>query len=369
MAPPIVSVIMRAHNAGRYISSAIDSIVQQTFGDWELVVVDDGSTDLTPNILNAYAKDGLQSRLRVVRQERRGAVAALNVAARHSRGRYLAWMDADDIALPRRLEQQVAYLEKFKHVAVLGGALSVIDHEHRILLSVGYPTGDENIRHKLLSSNQIAASAAMIRKAVFDNVGGGRGAFAPSEDYDLWLRIADRFAFGNLAEPVLLYRVHPAQESTLREEQQVIASVAAQVSAIVRRHTGVDPFFAHSQLDLGSLISIDTTHGLVTRDEIYTRLADTASGRAAFLTLIGHTQAASRVMSWVDRTCAAATRLPAPTRAKMRMARALLCKREGHMWPSAQNLALSLIDHPGYVLQSALYNARSVVAAAISANP
>src|SRR5690606_37354988 len=118
---PLVSVAMPVYNSERYVAEAIESVLNQSFGDFELLIIDDGSTDETPHILKRYEQ--ADDRVRVVWQEHRGIPYTRNRAWESAQGTYLAWADSDDLCLPQRLEKQVAFLERHKDIAVCGGAI------------------------------------------------------------------------------------------------------------------------------------------------------------------------------------------------------------------------------------------------------
>lgn len=234
---PRASVVMPVFDAETYLREAVESVLGQTLAELELIAVDDGSTDRSPGILEEYARaDG---RVRVLRQEHAGLAAALNLGCRAAEGPYVARMDADDVALPDRLEWQARFLDEHPEVAVVGGAFVFLNARGERLSTVAYPTVSGKIKRELERANCLAHPTVMFRKVAFDEVGGYR--LANGEDYDLWLRIGERHELANLPEPVLLYRHHAEQFSVSAIEEQAAAALAVRAAARARRATGHDP--------------------------------------------------------------------------------------------------------------------------------
>jgi glycosyltransferase involved in cell wall biosynthesis len=202
---PLVSVVMPAFNVETYIVEAIDSILAQTYRHWEIIVVNDGSTDSTAALAERYASR--DARIRVHHQNNGGIAKARNVGWRLARGGYIAWMDADDVALPRRLELQVEFLKRNSDVGVLGGAYEEIDSKGRKTGRGFWPVRDDyQIKEALSRYCSLADPTIMLRQELLENIGGYRDAFPVALDYDLWLRLADITNFANLREVVVFYR-------------------------------------------------------------------------------------------------------------------------------------------------------------------
>jgi glycosyltransferase involved in cell wall biosynthesis len=240
-----VSVVMPVFNAAEYLEAALESVLVQTLGDLELIVVDDGSTDASPEILErATAGD---ARVRVVRnQGNSGIVVALNNGWRLARSRYVARMDADDVALPDRLERQVDFLDAHPEVAAVGGAVTILDARGLKGATVTYPGSSAAIRRALPRYNCFAHPAVTIRRAALEAVGGYR--YDHVEDYDLWLRLDERFDLANLQEVVLLYRQHIRQISFRAVEEQARRTLAVRAAARIRRATGRDPLDSAAEI-------------------------------------------------------------------------------------------------------------------------
>ena len=229
-----VSVLLPVYNGARYLSAAVDSILAQTFADFELLILDDGSTDETPAILARYAhQDG---RVSVISRANKGLVTSLNELLSHARGRYVARMDADDIALPERFALQVQFLDTHADVVCVGGSVEFIDDRGRLLVTIVYPHSDNEIQDRLLGgTTAICHPAAMMRRESLVAVGGYDEAFALAEDLDLWLRLGEIGKLANVDNVVLRYRFHSASVSERASAEQLTIARAACERAWQRR--------------------------------------------------------------------------------------------------------------------------------------
>jgi len=205
---PTVSVLMPVYNADRYLVQAVESILTQTFTDFEFIILDDGSTDTSLKILQTYAaKD---DRIRLISRENRGLVASLNEMIDLAKGKYLARMDADDIALCDRFTTQVALLDQEPDVVCVGGAYDMIDEEGEYILHVSPPQDDDGIQQQLLSCiTAIQHPCAMIRHQSVLAVNKYDSNAYLAEDLDLWLRLGEIGRLANIEAIVLKYRFHP----------------------------------------------------------------------------------------------------------------------------------------------------------------
>jgi glycosyltransferase involved in cell wall biosynthesis len=235
---PRVSVVMAVRNGLPYLEQAVDSILAQTFTDFEFVIIDDGSTDATPEVLERYRRT--DPRVRVYRQENMGLTASLNRGRARARGEYLARMDSDDIAFRERLERQVEFLDRHPQVALVGSSVMRIDELGREIKWSACPTSHAEIIRALTEYNCFTHPSVMLRNDVLAAVGGYREAYRQGQDYDLWLRLAEGHELANLAEPLLYYRVYAGQVSFRDLEQQIISVVGARAAARVRQLTGSD---------------------------------------------------------------------------------------------------------------------------------
>lgn len=217
MTLPRVSVVMTTYNAARHLQQALDSLAAQSLQDFEVVVVDDSSTDDTPRILSDFmARDG---RFRVVVADRIGRGASLNLAIETARAPLIANLDADDVALPHRLEHQVRFFESDTGLVLLGSTDAVlIDDDGHDLGTVVLPSSDSYLRSQLKRTCQFFHSSTMYRRDAWRAAGRFNERMRCYEDYDLWVRIAPLGRIRNLTEPLSLKRHHDRQTFHARHE-------------------------------------------------------------------------------------------------------------------------------------------------------
>jgi GT2 family glycosyltransferase len=261
-ASPAVSVVMAVYNGERFLHEAVESILRQTFADFELIVVDDGSTDGTARILAAIVS--ADPRVRVHRQSNQGPAAARNRGIDLARAPFIAFIDADDVALPARLEYQTKFLIEHQTVALVGGAVTYVDERGRGFADHQLPLSDAEIRKTLATANPFMHSAVMMRKGDFDRVGGYRPIFRLAEDLDLWLRISDRYELANVPEIIVRYRMHAKQGTARNLETQTLEAVAARISARARKASRLDPLDGVKHIDYETLLTIGATNTEIT---------------------------------------------------------------------------------------------------------
>jgi len=239
---PTISVLMPVYNGGRFLEAALDSVLAQTFTDFELIAIDDGSRDGSSEVLARFA--ARDPRVRVFTQENRGIVASLNRALALGRAPLVARMDADDVARPDRFAKQVACLREHADIAVLSGAMELIDANGAPLRVDTFPTSPEAVARELLERCCVSHPAVMARTEVLRSVGGYRRAAQHAEDYDLWLRIAEIGRIANLPDVLLAYRMHPVKASTQHLVAVELAALAVRGAARLRRSGKPDPLAA-----------------------------------------------------------------------------------------------------------------------------
>lgn len=202
MTTPRISVIMGAYNAQEYIAQAIESILNQTYTDYEFIIINDGSTDDTPNIICRYAKSDPRI-IFIDNKENQGLIAVLNQGLDMARGEFIARMDADDISLPQRFEKQVAYLDANPDVGVLGTLI----HGFGLLDAPGVQIPVVTV-FDLLKQNYIAHPSVMLRKALLDKYNlRYNPEYIHCEDMELWSHLIFKTKFHNIMQVLLMYRV------------------------------------------------------------------------------------------------------------------------------------------------------------------
>ena len=204
---PAVSVLMSVFNAERHLPEAVESILGQSWTDFEFLIIDDGSTDQSLSILKKYASQ--DSRIRLSGRENRGIPKTVNELLAMARGQYIARMDADDIATANRLSIQVRYLQDHPAVVCVGGYFDLIDEAGRYLTTLRPPVRDDEIQSLLLKGHAaIQNSTAMMRRDALDRCGDYDERFPVAEDFDLWLRLGEAGELANLDATLVRYRLH-----------------------------------------------------------------------------------------------------------------------------------------------------------------
>ena len=226
MNKPKVSIIMPVYNAEKYLREAIESSLNQTFTDFEFIIIYDPSFDNSLNIINSYG----DARIRIIENKKRtGLVKSLNKALRYAHGEYIARQDADDISLPNRLKLQLDFLEKHPDVALLGTGIYVIDENgDKIEKRIMHP----NPKKSLLKGNRFIHGSVMFRKSAIDELGAYNELFKNSEDYELWLRLSQKYDVNNLILPLYKLRSHGSSISSSKIEEQQMYAVLARKLAI-----------------------------------------------------------------------------------------------------------------------------------------
>jgi hypothetical protein len=224
---PTVSVVLSVRNGGSDLPVALDTILKQSFADFELIAINNGSTDGTREFLDSLT----DPRVRVFHQEDRGLAAALNRGISLARGRYIARQDHDDLAGPSRIEKQVAFLDANPEYALVGTRAEIWIGDQPSGRYHDHPTADDILRFDLLFDNPFVHSSVMMRKTALDRVGvyTTDPARQPPEDYELWSRIARHYRVANLPERLTVYREVPSSMS--REGHQPFVKKLITISA------------------------------------------------------------------------------------------------------------------------------------------
>jgi GT2 family glycosyltransferase len=240
MALPRVSVVLPVWNGARFLATAIESVLAQTFESLELIIVDDGSDDATREIAMDFARRDTRVTVLLL-DSHRGIARALNTGIAVARGHYVARMDADDVAVPTRLETQLAYLDAHPECVAVGSAVEVIDEDGNQIGTASFPERHADIAHALLAGRgaSLAHPAVVMRKDAIHAAGGYHGESFPSEDLDLWLRLSEVGALANVGQTLLRYRRHRNAVSVRERGRQ--ATTTERIIAAARRRKGLPP--------------------------------------------------------------------------------------------------------------------------------
>ena len=247
---PAISVILPVYNAEAYVREAVESILNQTFTDFELIIINDGSTDGSGVILRELA--ARDARIVLVERPNEGAASARNKALEMARADLIALTDADDVSMPERFALQHARMVQEPELAVLGSFMRNMDKEGNIIGLDEYLLTPKEVALHVDPSCLVAHATVMMRREAVLKAGGYRKAFSSySEDYDLWLRMIDLgYAFANLPQPLYNRRWHGANVSVTHRETQIRNVILARLAHRVRKAGLPDPFERVETIDV-----------------------------------------------------------------------------------------------------------------------
>lgn len=223
---PLVSIIIPAYNASRYIREALESALRQTQKNVEIIVVDDGSTDNTIEYIQSYG-----DRVRLIEQSNKGAASARNLGAKEARGLWLAFLDADDVWAPEKLERQIS--------GIGGRNWSYTDMEFIGGVNDGLRDSQFTKKHEaqvlkeLVQGNFISTSTVLIKRETFEESGGFDESLRSIQDWELWTRVAERNPIVYVDEPLARYRIHPS--STSRKTRKTLPNHLKVIDIIFSR--------------------------------------------------------------------------------------------------------------------------------------
>lgn len=239
---PAVSVIIPTFNRAELVGDAIDSVLRQSFSDFELIVIDDGSTDRTAEVVGSFS----DARLVFVRQENKGRSFARNRALRMARGKYIAFLDSDDIYLKEKLQMQVEFMEAHPLVGMIYTSAYCVDDRGAFLDKQHYFASAEGNIYKDIAFFRpvtITLPTVMVRREVFDAVGGFDEAMDRFEDTDLWRRIAKSHQVGVIKESTCVLRTHGENALQSQNPGKIAGSIDYYVAKIFREDADIDPSF------------------------------------------------------------------------------------------------------------------------------
>jgi len=226
-ASPLIAAVMPAYNAAAFLEEAVRSIMAQTFREWELIIVDDCSTDATQEIAARLAAE--DSRITVIRNDvnrRSGGSRNAGIKRISPSVRYVATMDADDRCRPERFRRQFEFMEKHPECFVCGSSIAIIDERGEILAERSYPVGSEHILKHFCAGNCFAHPTTMFRREVFGDL--SYDASRRCDDYDLIFRLLETRAGDNLPEILLDYRLSPSQQKAVYLKETLLDSMRIQ---------------------------------------------------------------------------------------------------------------------------------------------
>lgn len=214
---PKVSVIMSVYNGEEFLREAIESILNQTYRNFEFIIIDDGSKDKSLKIIKSY-KD---ARIVLVSRPNKGLVASLNEGIALSKGEYIARQDADDVSVLDRFEKEVKYMDKHPKTALVGSNYTIMDIKGNPLVTTNVFTHPNDLKLAQVTCNQYGHGSVMLRKSALDKVGGYDKSVGHVEDYDLWTRLSQTYDIANFVEPLYYYRKVESGVSMSNAELQV----------------------------------------------------------------------------------------------------------------------------------------------------
>lgn len=232
---PLVTVFSPNYNNAKYISETIESIINQSYSNFEYIIIDDCSTDNSWQIIQEYAKK--DKRIKIYRNEKNlGIVKTRNrgLKARSANSKYFAIIDSDDVSKLNRLRIQVEFLERNQDYGLVGSNTFIIDEDSNIIGLRQYPSNEREIRKKIIRFNPFSQSSVVIRTKVINQVGLYDEIWDVCQDYDYWLRIGINWKFANLDTPLIKYRISKTQIKFTNLKETILNTYLIQKKAIAK---------------------------------------------------------------------------------------------------------------------------------------
>ena len=209
---PLVSVVMSVYNAEAYVNRAIESILSQTLTNFELIIINDASSDKTLALVRSYMRK--DKRIRLINNYRNLKVAhSLNKGVSLAKTDLIARMDSDDIALPKRLETQFEFMQSHPDVVIVGTYIRIIDENQKVVSKRTYPSKSDDLKRIMLRYSPFAHPTVMFRKKVFEEFGGYNPKMVPCEDIDFWFKAGVKYDFANIPKALLKYTLSTSSGS------------------------------------------------------------------------------------------------------------------------------------------------------------
>lgn len=254
---PKISVLMPVYNAENYLLQAVESICSQSYKDFEFIIIDDGSSDGSLEILRKFSEN--DNRIKLHSRPNKGLISTLNEGLSYCKGEYIARMDADDISLPNRLGAQVEYMQNHPDCVAVGSGVLLIDPEGEVLCS--YPlllTHQEidNANLSLIGGSAIVHPSVMFRSSIIVGIGGYRGKYLHAEDIDLFLRLAEVGEIANINNNLLKYRMHLDSVGYSQRKLQIEGIYNAVVDACKRRKWVIPKYNSRGHSETQSFASV-----------------------------------------------------------------------------------------------------------------
>ncbi len=239
MIKPKLSVIMSVYNGEKYLNEAIDSILNQTFKDFEFIIIDDASSDKTLSIIKQY--NDKDKRIVLIQNEKNiGLTKSLNKGIKLAKGDYIARMDADDVSKNERFQYQIDFLQRNQDITIVGTYMAFIDKNGKKFKIWKTPLDHENIREELKHGSAFCHGSVMIRRDAMLQIEGYREKIKYSEDYDCWLRLTELYKGANINKILYLYRTIPEAISKNKLSEMTSYCLLAYELSIEREKTGKD---------------------------------------------------------------------------------------------------------------------------------
>jgi len=228
---PKISVVMPVYNGEKYLKQAVESILNQSFKDFEFIIVNGNSVDKSLEILRDFQQK--DERIKLVSGENKGLIYSLNEGVKMAQGEYIVRMDADDVSYPNRLEKQLKYVQE-KGLDVCGTWAEGVDAFGSKIREMQYPPDANKIKTFTLLHSPFIHPSVIFRKDVFDEVGGYRSFFKHIEDYELWTRLVFKYKTDNIPEALLKYRFHGEQATKKNNFTIRVKGVLVRILALFR---------------------------------------------------------------------------------------------------------------------------------------